>query len=53
MNVEPQPLGEESGGHSQPQADQVPSEKNLTNPNAPSNRQAAAFDRMLNICRGC
>ena len=53
MNVEPQALGEVSGGHSQPRADQVPSEKALTDPNAPVNRQNAAFDRMLNICRGC
>jgi hypothetical protein len=53
MNVEPQALGEISGGHSQPRADQVPSEESLTNPNAPVNRQNAAFDRMLNICRGC
>jgi hypothetical protein len=53
MNVEPQALGEVSGGHSQPRADQVPSEKSLMNPNAPVNRQNAAFDRMLNICRGC
>jgi hypothetical protein len=49
MNVEPQPLGEVSGGHSQPPADQVASEKDLTNPNAPEK----AFDHMLNICRGC
>jgi hypothetical protein len=49
MNVEPQALGEESGGHSQPRADQVRSEESLTNPNAPEK----AFDRMLNICRGC
>jgi hypothetical protein len=49
MNVEPQPLGEVSGGHSQPRADQVASEKDLTNPNAPEK----AFDHMLNICRGC
>jgi hypothetical protein len=49
MNVEPQALGEESGGHSQPRADQVPSEESLTNPNAPEK----AFDHMLNICRGC
>src|SRR5712664_2247856 len=49
MNVEPQALGEVSGGHSQPRADQVPSEESLTNPNAPEK----AFDHMLNICRGC
>ena len=49
MNVEPQALGEVSGGHSQPRADQVRSEESLTNPNAPEK----AFDHMLNICRGC
>ena len=49
MNVEPQALGEESGGHSQPRADQVRSEESLTNPNAPEK----ALDHMLNICRGC
>jgi hypothetical protein len=49
MNVEPQVLGEVSGGHSQPRADQVPSEKSLTNPSAPE----MTFDHMLNICRGC
>ena len=53
MNVEPQAMGEVSGGHSQPRANQVPSEQNLTNPNAPVNRQNTAFDRTLNICRGC
>jgi hypothetical protein len=53
MNVEPQAMGEVSGGHPQPRADQVPSEKSLTNPNNPVNQQNAAFDRTLNICRGC
>jgi hypothetical protein len=53
MNIEPQPLGEISGGHSQPRADQVPSERSLMDPNAPANRENAAFDRTLNICRGC
>jgi hypothetical protein len=53
MNIEPQALGEISGGHSQPRADQVPSEKNLMNPNDPVNQENAALDRMLNICRGC
>jgi hypothetical protein len=53
MNVEPQPVGEVSGGHDQPRADQVPSETNLTNSNSPANQQNAAFDRSLNICRGC
>lgn len=49
MNAEPQAMGEVSGGHSQPRANQVPSEESLTNPNAPEK----AFDHMLNICRGC
>ena len=54
MNVEPQALGEVSGGHSQPRADQVPSEKNLMDPNDPVNQENAALDRMINgICRGC
>ena len=53
MNVEQQALGEESGGHSQPRANQVPSEKNLMNPNDPINKENAALDRMLDICRGC
>jgi hypothetical protein len=53
MNVEPQAMGEVSGGHSQPRADQVPSEKSLMNPNDPINRENAAIDRTLNICRGC
>ena len=53
MNVEPQMMGEQSGGNPQPRANQVPSEQNLTNPNNPINQQNAAFDRTLNICRGC
>jgi hypothetical protein len=54
MNVEPQTMGEQSGGHSQPRADQVPSEKSLMNPNDPINRENAALDRMIKgICRGC
>jgi hypothetical protein len=42
-------------GHRRPQADQVPSEKNLTDdPNDPINRENAALDRMVKgICRGC
>ena len=41
-------------GHRQPRADQVPSEKNLMDPNDPVNQQNAALDRMINgICRGC
>jgi hypothetical protein len=41
-------------GHRQPRADQVPSEKNLADPNDPINQENAALDRMINgICRGC
>ena len=41
-------------GHRQPRADQVPSEKNLMDPNDPVNQENAALDRMINgICRGC
>ena len=32
-------------GHRQPRADQVPSEKNLSNPNDPVNREDAALDK--------
>jgi len=41
-------------GHRQPRADQVPSEKNLMDPNDPTNQENAALDRMINgICHGC
>jgi hypothetical protein len=41
-------------GHRQPRADQVPSEKNLADPNDPLNRENAELDRKIQgICRGC
>jgi hypothetical protein len=41
-------------GRRQPSADQVPSERNLMDPNDPVNRENAALDRMIDgICRGC
>ena len=41
-------------GHRQPRADQVPSEKNLSDPNNPANKEDAALDRKIkSICRGC
>ena len=41
-------------GHRQPRVDQVPSEKDLNNPNSASNRDDAALDRKIkSICRGC
>jgi hypothetical protein len=54
-NQDKQLLPEAPVGHHQPQADQVPSEKNLMgDPNDPINRENAALDRMVKgICRGC
>ena len=41
-------------GHRQPRVDQVPPEKNLSDPNNPVNREDAALDRSIkSICRGC
>jgi hypothetical protein len=41
-------------GHRQPHADQVPSEKNLSNPKDPVNREDALLDKKIkSICRGC
>ena len=41
-------------GHRQPRVDQVPSEKDLSNPNDAANREDAALDRKIkSICRGC
>lgn len=41
-------------GHRQPRADQLPSEKNLNNPNDPLSKENAALDRKIrSICRGC
>jgi hypothetical protein len=49
-----QPSREAPVGHRQPRAADVPSEKNLTNPNDPLNKEDAALDRKIkSICRGC
>jgi hypothetical protein len=41
-------------GHRQPRASDVPSEKNLSDPNNPVNQEDAALDRKIkSICRGC
>jgi hypothetical protein len=41
-------------GHRQPRVDQVPSEKDLSNPNDAANREDAVLDRKIkSICRGC
>jgi hypothetical protein len=51
---QPQPTREAPVGHRQPRADQVPSEKNLSDPNNPVNKEDAALDRKIkSICRGC
>jgi hypothetical protein len=51
---QPQGLPEAPVGHRQPRADQVPSEKNLSDPNNPTNKEDAALDRKIkSICRGC
>ena len=58
MNLNQQALPEAlGGGGRQPRADQVPSEQSLMDPNGPYNRELnrenAAVDRTLGICRGC
>jgi hypothetical protein len=41
-------------GHRQPRADQVPSEKDVSDPNNPVNKEDAILDRKIkSICRGC
>jgi hypothetical protein len=41
-------------GHRQPRAGDVPSERNLSDPNTAINREDAALDRKIkSICRGC
>jgi hypothetical protein len=54
MKNQPQGPREAPIGHRQPRADQVPSEKNLGDPNDPISREDAALDRKIkSICRGC
>ena len=41
-------------GHRQPRAGDVPSEKNLSDPNNPVNKEDAILDKKIkSICRGC
>jgi hypothetical protein len=50
----PRSIPEAPIGHRQPRADQVPSEKNLSDPNDPLSKENAALDRKIkSICRGC
>jgi hypothetical protein len=53
-SASPKPSREAPVGHRQPRADQVPSEKNISDPNNPANLEDAALDRKIkSICRGC
>ncbi len=53
-NPDKPPPPEAPIGHRQPRADQVPPEKNLSDPNNPVNKEDAALDRKIrSICRGC
>jgi hypothetical protein len=50
----PAPAREAPVGHRQPRADQVPSEKNLSDPNDPLSKENALLDKKIkSICRGC
>ena len=41
-------------GHRQPRVSDVPSEKNLNDPNTAANKEDAALDKKIkSICRGC
>ncbi|MBN9040099.1 MAG: hypothetical protein BGP05_20670 [Rhizobiales bacterium 62-47] len=47
-------IGNAPVGHRQPRRSDVGSEKDLSNPNDPLNREDAALDRKIkSICRGC
>jgi hypothetical protein len=49
-----QPMRDAPIGHRQPRVDQVPSEKNLSDPNDPLSKENAALDKKIkSICRGC
>jgi hypothetical protein len=51
---QPRSIPEAPIGHRQPRADQVPPEKNLSDPNDPLSKENAALDRKIkSICRGC
>lgn len=51
---QPSTIREAPVGHRQPRPDQVPSEKNLSDPNSPANKEDQALDRKIkSICRGC
>ena len=50
----PAPPREAPIGHRQPRAGDVPSEKNLNDPNDPLSKENALLDKKIkSICRGC
>ena len=50
----PAPAREAPIGHRQPRASDVPSEKNLNDPNDPLSKENAILDKKIkSICRGC
>jgi hypothetical protein len=50
----PQPMREAPVGHRQPRVGDVPSEKNLSDPNDPLSKENALLDKKIkSICRGC
>ena len=50
----PQPTREAPIGHRQPRAGDLPSEKNLNDPNDPLSKENALLDKKIkSICRGC
>jgi hypothetical protein len=52
--VKNQPIPQAPIGHRQPRAGDVPSEKNLSDPNDPLSKENAILDRKIkSICRGC
>jgi hypothetical protein len=52
--VKNQPPPQAPVGHRQPRASDVPSEKNLNDPNDPLSKENAILDRKIkSICRGC
>lgn len=49
-----QPSREAPIGHRQPRAGDVPSERNLNDPNDPLSKENALLDKKIkSICRGC
>ena len=50
----PAPARDAPVGHRQPRVSDVPSEKNLSDPNDPLSKENALLDKKIkSICRGC